>query len=70
MLSMSALYVHYKVVMQLTCFLTSLSRLFPTFLGFSRLYVMTLAKAQVAILGKGLRRSKGLVQLVKHRDIE
>ena len=35
-----------------------------------RLYVMTLARAQVAILGKGLRRSKGLVQLVKHRDIE
>ena len=32
--------------------------------------VTTLVRAQVAILGKGLRRSKGLVQLVKYRDIE
>jgi len=32
------------------------------------LSVMTLAKAQVAILGKGLKRSKGIMQLVKHKD--
>ena len=30
--------------------------------------VTTLAKAQVAILGKGLRRSKGIMQLVKRKD--
>jgi len=29
---------------------------------------MTLAKAQVAILGKGLRRGKGIMQLVKCKD--
>ena len=31
---------------------------------------MTLAKAQVVILGKGLRRSKGIMQLVKCKDTE
>jgi len=30
--------------------------------------VTTLTKAQVAILGKGLRRSKGIMQLVKHKN--
>ena len=33
-----------------------------------KISVTTLAKAQVAILGKCLRRSKGIMQLVKCKD--